>query len=161
MAARTIAVHALVTRGDRARPFISELVDQLVERQPVLAKAYALRIVLAEADRQAGAVDPARRLLGEALRDGLAGSDYSWLLPGVSTACALLMQSGRRAAADALVEDYERCRRRLGLPAPVGFESGHEQLGLRCAAPGPPRTDWREAELRDLIEAACSLCLQE
>jgi predicted ATPase/DNA-binding SARP family transcriptional activator len=161
MAARTIAVHALVTRGDRARPFISDLVDQLVERQPVLAKAYALRIVLAEADRQAGAVDPARRLLGEALRDGLAGSDYSWLLPGVSTACALLMQSGRRAAADALVEDYERCRRRLGLPAPVGFQSGHEQLGLRCAAPGPPRTDWREAELRDLIEAACSLCLQE
>ncbi|MEV6971812.1 hypothetical protein AB0M47_42625, partial [Hamadaea sp. NPDC051192] len=154
--AYSLALYALVTQSPPAAAVtITGLIEAVSEANPpALSRAYALRLLLAEAQRRAGNLGAA--LTG--LRDGLATArtrtTYSWTTPSVLTAASLAADLGDPAAAQRLAEAWDRVRTPLGLPAPVGFRDQAERLGLDCAAGPVTAGVWREEPLRNLLATA-------
>lgn len=149
------ATVALATRGDAARTAIGALLPA-GPNSPV-ARAYALRILLAEAERRAGDLAAARRHLAEGLRHGAGCSDFTLTMPGVVTAGLLAADLGDHPASRDLAGRWEAVRRRLGLPAPLGYaDTVHQMLGLDPAAPAGPDPDhaWNPDELGELVAHA-------
>jgi ATP/maltotriose-dependent transcriptional regulator MalT len=155
---RVLALHALATRpAGHARATITGLVGEL-DRQhpPTTSPAYALRFLLAEAQRRTGHLDQARQALAHGLAEATERSDYSVTLPAVAGAALLAADLGEPAAARELAGGWERVRRQLGLPAPLGYaDQVAAELGLD---PRPGRlvagAAADQAALPDLVRSA-------
>lgn len=162
---RAMALYALHTLPppDAAHE-IATLVDVLSERySPTLAGTYILAVPWAEAERRSGAVDEAARRLAGVFGHGAGVTNYADLLPAVVVAALLAADLGDRAASRKLAASWDVVRRRLGLPAPLGFAAPvADVLGLDPApppAPDPSHT-WSAEELRDLVTQADTWCSQ-
>lgn len=152
------ATWALAVHAGAARPAIAALLPESPE--PTRFRGYGLLIPLAEAERRAGDLAAARSHLAEALGHGTGWSDFTLTLPAVITAALLAADLGDAAAGRELAGRWERLRRRLGLPAPLGYAGPvATELGLDPAPPAPdqPRR-WDEPELQDLLRRAYAWC---
>lgn len=137
--AQALGLHALIRQpDDMAIASLAGLIRTAdVLHLPSSSPAYALRILLAEARRRSGQPTAARALLAQALGDAAGRSNYMDSLPGVVGAALLAADLGDWAEASRLAGGWDRTRRQLGLPAPLGFaEPVAEVFGLDPAA-GP------------------------
>jgi hypothetical protein len=124
---------------------------------PSMTRAAEFTLLLAEADRRAGRARDA--LVG--LVTGLTTDteDYSTLLRGVLVTALLAEDLGNRATAGELALEWDRIRRGLGLPVPLGFEeSMGDTFGLDPAG-GVPTEPWDEKPIRVLIQHATAWCI--
>ena len=162
--ARAIALRALcVLPPAEAVTVLTGIIDEITSRYtPTLSLAYRFAILLAEAERR---IDPerARSRLAEVLAEVSDGdiTNYHDLMPAVLTAALVAADLGDRRASRDLATGWDRVRRRLGLPAPLGYASAvAETLGLDPAAPPGPldRGGWDERAIRDLIAQARRWC---
>lgn len=130
---RVLALHALLTRpAGQARVRIAELLREVEGRPSTeIFPGYVIRLLLAEAERRAGYPAAGVATLREGLAVAVRRSDYGSSLPAVVGAALLAADLGDHAAAAALAEGWDRVRRRLGLPAPLGYaDEAASLLGL-------------------------------
>jgi len=142
--------------GDARRAAETAITELAKLYPPSMTWSAEFTIALGEAHRRAGDYAKARTLLAEGMREGR--QDYAGTLPGVLSTALLAGDLGDRDTADELVEAWERLRRNLGLPAPLGYVTQVEQrLGLDPAG-SQPTTPWTEEPLRNLIQRATTWC---
>lgn len=154
-------LRALLTRSPaEAATVITGLIDELTRRYPPsMSRAYVQRILLAEAERRAGRPTRALGHLTEGLRYGVTCSDYTTTLPAVLVAGLLADDLGDAAAGRDLVGRWDRTRRGIGLPAPLGLAEPVAALGLDPAPAVPdPTYRWSLDELAALVRYAYSWC---
>lgn len=151
-------VPAALCEGD-ARPAAEAAVAGLAALYPPsMTWSAEFKVALGEAYRRAGAHGPARTLLAEGMRDGR--QDYAGTLAGVVSTALLALDVGDRAFGAELSSGWERTRRGLGLPAPLGYAGlVEDRLGLDPAG-SRPTCPWAEQPLRDLIEQATAWCVR-
>lgn len=158
------ALLALATESpQRARNTVATIVAQLDERYPPTTSwAYRFRILLAEAERRLGRLDRALSTLADGLAQGINRSDFTKTLPAVLVAALLAADLGDDETSEALARDWDRLRRRLGLPAPLSFAAVvSSRLGIDPDAPAPgPADDERDGqEIHRLIRRSYEWCL--
>lgn len=142
------ALLALATEPpQRARSALAAIVGELDERYPATTSwAYGFRILLAEAERRLGRLDEALSTLVDGLSQGINRSDYTKTLPAVLVTALLAADLGDDETSHALARDWDRLRRQLGLPAPLGLA---EVVSSRLAIDPPAQAPWPADHERD------------
>jgi predicted ATPase/DNA-binding SARP family transcriptional activator len=153
--AYSFALVALATQPPLAAvQAIAGMIQTLSDRYPsTLSRAYALTLLLAEAQRRAGNATAALRHLVNGLEQARSRTMYAVTVSAAISAAMLAGELGDPAGAARLTESWNRLRVAAGLPAPLGFAEQTAQLGLD---PGPPDAPdpgyaWEQAPLRNLI----------
>jgi len=150
------ALYSLATTPpELACTAIAGAVTDLSARYPqTVSCAYWLQLLLAEAARRAGRPREALDHLIDGLEQSVDRSDYSKSLPGVLTAGWLATELGEHAAGQNLVGEWDLLRRRLGLPAPLGYAEAVRAAGLDPNAPAEPSAPWDGRQLEALVNTA-------
>lgn len=123
---------------------------------PSMTRAAEFTLLQAEANRRAGR--PREAVTG--LVTGLAEDteDFSVLLRGVLITALLAKDTGDHDTAGELAGEWDRIRRGLGLPVPIGFEDPLGQVFGLNPAGGVPSETWDDKPIRVLIQHAAAWC---